>query len=32
MHWRTYHRLVIQDEKLTAIWTGGIGEKFGLSL
>jgi len=32
MHWRTYDRLFAEDERLSAIWTRGIGEKLGLSL
>ena len=30
MHWRTYDRLVAQDERLTAIWVRGISEKWGI--
>jgi hypothetical protein len=30
MHWRTYDRLVAQDERLTAIWTRGMSERLGI--
>ena len=30
MHWRTYDRLVAQDERLIAIWVRSICEKWGI--